>query len=224
MKQHGLRYLSCLILAMVFPAIAHAGGDDRPFLSGNVLEDKKALEAEGWRVLDPLNEVNSSNCIGIPITPLCAAETAEYCMDSADHRACKSVNMNVREIFGRRRPGAYLKRILTKYRVIEYGQVSNPAALTPKVRYKWRNTLRQGDTAIRIRIESCRPDEQCFRGTQADPNIPLGMNCRRLTQNYCTPLPPEDDAVYFLRQHGGKWIFVGMGYYGSLPPDAWKRK
>lgn len=156
-----------------------------------------------------------SECIGNPVTPLCAAETAQACFMWARPELCGTIGYEPNYPLGLDAYGQ-----LWVYRYRPAGEfVLKDSDIPDWAREQGWRSWRAGDLAYDVWWQRCRPDDTCVVASREDPNRGLGEGC-----------PPDDcrwqpnPATYILRRDGTKWRYVDE--FGAYPVQGriWNRK
>ena len=206
-----MRFLLLMLLMGLSPVIA-----GRPALAAG---DDAILPAKA-RPLD--------DCVGNPVTPICAILTHWACVIWRKPNLCHAIDFTTRYMG----PGTAAVDALGifKFRIVDRRTLTAPdiPSWTGNVGLwvkkgrpfkKWR----PGDLAVRVEHWNCTPRDQCVEESYNDPNRAFGEGC-----------PSDDcgrsdiDKTYVLRRTGSKWQLL---YYHFEPDDHgafwdafWKRK
>lgn len=154
------------------------------------------------------NATSSSPCIGNPVTPECAVETYEACINRWDQKLCDMMGYTLPEP-----KASYDKRVSQIYKF-----VSKRILTKDDIPEHYRDTWQEGNTVIFKAVQVCTRYEHCYTALK-DRSDPKGV---------CPPLDCKDVGdkqsisgkhapdIYILQQNKvGKWSVVEMlrSYY-----------
>lgn len=185
------------------------------FLAGVALGTTPAPGDElGTMTFD--NATSSSNCIGNPVTPLCAVETMEACGIRSDKPLCDTVGFDNTDGLV---ADDYLRLWIFKYELVG-SQLLEDSDIPPWAKVLDDKSWKSGDRALRLWWWGCRPEDECVVRTREDPTLEYGEGCS--TEKYCGR---EDiPTTYILRHTGNHWSVVDYYLDPVLPDNYWKRK
>ncbi len=166
------------------------------------------------RILDFTNEGSTSQCIGDPRTPLCAAETLEACRTRSEWELCAPIEHDY-SVYGKWVPAGI--SFLYSYR---YEIMSSKPLEAPDIAYQRLGRLakpwRIGDVALQLWWEGCPPIDECVVETRMHPTKKFGEGCRSFA--YCSREPHP--RTYILRRKGSLWIVVA-DYTDPVFPESY---
>ncbi len=173
------------------------------------------------RLMKPDDVTAASPCIGNPVTPLCAAETAEACERGGIKSLCDAVG---RPIGGRSMDPRFFgppigTNLLYQYR-FEYvdEKVLGDQDIPDWARSLGSESWKPGDVALRLWWQRCPFDDDCFKAMRSNPNWTARMQCRTLATCRRQPTP----YTYILRRQGDRWMFVDRDLQDPLPRSFWE--
>lgn len=178
-----------------------------------------SVDAQEFRVFDPMGKEDTSRCIGDPRTPLCAVETHAACIYRGDSSLCDKVGYDYKAVFGDLRPGGYGLLYYYRFREIER-KALRAADIPPRYGGDGPKKWRPGDVAIHTYWEGCPPNDRCVMETINDPSRPYGEGCRGFDR--CGVYPFK--LIDIVRFVGGKWVYVASYGEDEKLPIFGKRK
>lgn len=175
---------------------------------------------EGWRLLDLITDGSTSDCIGDPKTPLCAAETYNACFMGSYEPLCRAVGVDFAKDLGAFPVGPIIGRLyFLAYRVLE--EVPLRPEDIPQTYPKFGDRSWQpGDTVLRFAWQTCQPDLQCLKEKDKSSNWFDKISCRRLES--CADFLPFE-VIQIFRKTGDHWSLIGDYRREDLPPSFLKR-
>ena len=192
-----------------------------------IVTGRPALAAEDFAIL-PAKARPSDDCVGNPITPLCAIMTQMACEVWRRPELCRSVGYTTKYVGGGFSGIAALaiyKVRIVDQRSLEMGDVPDWKGniggwVKSGVKYE---TWRSGDLAVRWESLRCEPDERCVTATRDDPSKVLGEGC---VPSHC--FGSNYDENFVLRKVGNHWQVIFDNFdpedHGAYWRAFWKRK
>lgn len=164
-----------------------------------------AARATDWRLLDPLTHGSTSQCIGDPKTPLCAAETYSACKFSGREELCSAVGVDYETEFALLKlTGAYGRLFILFYKLMD--QFTLTQKDIPAKYPKFGGRLWQpGDVALRFAWQTCQPNKLCLEEADDPNNMIAPISCRTL--DTCTEFPAFE-VFQVVRNVGDHWILI----------------
>ena len=168
----------------------------------------------------------SDDCVGNPVTPICAVLTHKACELWDRAALCRRIGFTTKYLWGRVAPELEIFKLrIIDQRVLERRDIPDWKGnvgewVKPGIKYE---TWRPGDLVVRVEFWRCEPDEKCTVSTRDDPTKTWGQGC---PPDQC--YRSESDPIYVLRRIGMTWHLL---YYHFDPADHgaywrafWKRK
>ncbi len=188
---------ACVVALVVAMALA------RPLVSAEL------------RLMNADNVTAASPCIGNPVTPLCAAETAAACAIAPHKPYC--------DVVDRYFDAAAFDSWDWDYRLIwqrryEYlgEKVLRQEDIPDRARHQYKRSWKPGDVALRLQWQDCPPNDACYK--------PLGddySEAVRRCRTFANCRTKDRPQTYILRRRDDKWIFVDINYDDILPKSFW---
>ena len=183
--------------------------------------------ADAFTIL-PAKAQPYDDCVGNPVTPICAILTFEACHIWAKRDLCRQVGYTTTYVRGGFAGLSALN--IYKLRIVDQRPLT-PADIPP-----WKGNVgewvkggieyeawRPGDLAVRLEFWQCLPDDQCVTATRDDPMKRYGEGC-----------PAEDcgrsniDKSLVLRRAGSTWQVLYYHFdaddHGDFWDAFWNRK
>lgn len=194
-----------------------------------LLRDGAAFAAgvsENFRILRFRPQWTSSDCIGEPKTPLCAAETAMACWLRMDGNLCGAIGWDTTyDIEVEPRKGRTIKAMAYHVRGEKRLTKGDIPPKYEKAPHNWRH----GDVAVRMRVYYCHASRLCA-GTLKGSPTGHRWDCPPVTcvfggyptlRDHLHPNP----RITVTRKQGGEWRVVEIVTGDpQLPSSFWKRK
>ena len=164
-----------------------------------------AARAADWRLLDPLTDGSTSQCIGDPKTPLCAAETYTACMFSGRKELCSAVGVDYETEFALLRFAGPVSRLYFLF-YKPMGQFTLTRKDIPARYPKFGGRSWQpGDVALRFAWQTCKPNIWCLEEADDPNNMIAPISCRTL--DTCTEFPAFE-VFQVVRNVGDHWTLI----------------
>jgi hypothetical protein len=168
--------------------------------------DLPAIDPPGkGRVMTHDDITSTSNCIGFPITPLCAIETLIACFERTDSELCRiALGLDKRPFFGDREP-ELLPYHYTRYRVLSaerFGEHDLPPphhmVFPEQARSLWytedRRRYRPGDVRIVVLEQTCWRNPARCDSVWTDDRYTYHL--RRMGDNWAVMISTTPDQRY----------------------------
>ena len=166
------------------------------------------------------NETSTSDCIGDPKTPLCAAETVEACFIRLTKDLCETVGADFSPYEGGtpHTPDSYVGLYQHTYkhkgtRTLSANDI--PPQFGPTADNPWK----PNDVAVKLRWTACIPEDECIVESRDDPTRGYGEGC---PASRCRIEP--SGSTYILRSTDDGWRIVEWYLEPVLHGDFWNRK
>ena len=186
-----------IIAALLFaPVPVLADGPPKPVpsrqLTGVFEPDPEGV----WRIITQDDKTGTSDCIGEPVSPVCAIDTVRACYERKQYELClmawgEDPSKKQDDYFqGKPSPGDYVKYRIVTVRLAEPKDAGKLPIPNPT---EWRKVtkIRAGDLLIGIIKEACRTPDKSPVPSQKD---------------YCIPFEvPEMPTIVVLRLTKEKW-------------------
>ncbi len=169
------------------------------------------------RLMNADNVTAASPCIGNPVTPLCAAETAAACAIAGHKPYCNAVGRYFDPIFDSAQTG-YIMLWQNRYEYLGEKALTD-ADIPAFARDRGKKSWQRGDVALRLWWQGCPPDDECFKAVRANPDRTVRKQCLTFANCRREALP----QTYILRRQGDRWLFVDTNYDDVLPSSFWSR-
>jgi hypothetical protein len=206
-----------VVMATVPMAIPPLKADDR----------KRDWYQEKFRILRFRPQWTSSDCIGDPKTPLCAAETLLACYLRENAEMCHMIGWDVTWKTNpnprREAPGSdMIVYHVTNEKELHASDISEEPR---KGKYAWQ----AGDVAVRMMVFFCSGSQHCFRTREGSPSGKLKdcppVSCRLGGYGSRKSDLKARSRITITRKIGDSWHVVQniLGDY-NLPPSFWDRK
>ncbi len=171
--------MAVLVALLIAPGMSLAGG---PAHTGKFPR---------WRTLTDRDETTTSKCIGKPVTPICAVETARACFDRSRIDLCRMASLNGEsekfEDLGPPFPDDKTEYIIIKYQTIR--RVRHVPANIRRALEREGTMEKPGDVRVDITARSCR-----------------------LTRDSCAGEPTQS-FLYFTRHLADRWVVYDYSAY-----------
>ncbi|MEK7801029.1 MAG: hypothetical protein AAB276_01125 [Pseudomonadota bacterium] len=148
------------------------------------------------------NATSSSPCIGNPVTPECAVETHDACVEWWDQKLCDMMNYTLPEP-----KGDYDN---TKVREI-YKFVAKHLLTKDDIPENYRATWQEGDTVIFMAWQVCARYEHCYTALK-DRTDPKGvcppLNCETLGEVFGQDGKHAPNLYIVRQKENGMWLVI----------------
>ena len=166
--------MAVIVALLVAPGMSIAGGAQHPG------------KAPRWRTLTDSEETTTSKCVGKPVTPICAVETARACFDRSQIELCRIAFLNGEsEKFHLGPPSPEFK---TEYTIVKYQTIRHVPANLRDVTW-----MKRGDVRVDFTARVCPATRDTCAGepTETFGSITRHVGGRWLVVEYWAHDQPE---------------------------------
>lgn len=192
-------------------------------LSGGARAEDDYFSNE-FRIVGRTPETSTFDCIGKPISPLCAVDTLVAGVDWKRPDLLATVGWVLKDKKGK---VSNFDR-LTLSLIQPLAQRRLNARNIPKERTEQgEKSWQPGDVALAVQLHRCFPNVQCVKDANENPDRDFTAEC---PISRCGPSVAygigmlKTTMVFILRDFGGQWAIVDHGkYMFELPDYFWDR-